>query len=85
VGQEVVEFEAPGDGVAEPELRALAGIEGVRRSGAGWALTVSRLHVAIPALLAHLDRRGLAPTALATHRASLEDVFVVLTGRRLRD
>jgi ABC-2 type transport system ATP-binding protein len=85
VGREVVEFEAPGDGVDEPALRALAGVEGVRRSGAGWALTVSGLHVAIPALLAHLDGRGVAPSALATHRASLEDVFVTLTGRRLRD
>jgi ABC-2 type transport system ATP-binding protein len=88
VGQEVVEFEVPDevrDRVLEPELRALTGVDGVRRSGAGWALTVARLHVAIPALLGHLDARGVAPTALTTHRASLEDVFVTLTGRRLRD
>jgi ABC-2 type transport system ATP-binding protein len=85
VGQEVVEFEAAGDGVDEGGLRALAGVEAVRRSGSGWALTVSRLHVAIPALLDHLDGHGVAPSALSTHRASLEDVFMALTGRRLRD
>jgi ABC-2 type transport system ATP-binding protein len=84
VGQEVVEFEAP-DGVLEAELRALPGVEAVRRAGAGWALTVDRLHLAIPALLARLEARGVALSALSTHRATLEDVFVSLTGRRLRD
>jgi ABC-2 type transport system ATP-binding protein len=85
VGQEVVEFEAPLDGVDGAALRALPGIEAARRAGAGWALTASRLHVAIPALLAHLEAGGVPLTALSTHRASLEDVFVTLTGRTLRD
>src|SRR5512143_3136355 len=76
VGQEVLEFEAPADGVAEAALRALPGVRAARRAGAGWALTVEGLHVAVPALLAHLDERGVAPSALSTHRATLEDVFV---------
>ena len=38
-----------------------------------------------PALLAALDARGAVLTALATHSATLEDVFVSLTGRHLRD
>ncbi len=85
VGHEVVEFEAPADGVSEPELRALPGVQAVRRDAAGWALTVDRLHLAIPALLGRLDGSGVALSALSTHRATLEDVFVALTGRRLRD
>jgi len=85
VGQEIVEFQAPSDGVDERELRRLPGIQAARRAGDGWALTVDRVHVAIPALLAHLEARSLALTALSTHRATLEDVFVTLTGRRLRD
>jgi ABC-2 type transport system ATP-binding protein len=87
VGQEIVEFEAPVDGVSERELRMLAGVTAARRNGTGngWAVTVDRVHVAIPALLAHLDARGIGLSALATHRATLEDVFVTLTGRRLRD
>ena len=85
VGPEVVEFEAPSDGVSEAALRTLPGVQGARRAGPGWSLTVERLHVAIPALLAHLEKRGAAPSALSTHRATLEDVFVSLTGRRLRD
>jgi ABC-2 type transport system ATP-binding protein len=85
VGQEIVEFQAPSDGVDERELRRLPGIQAARRAGGGWALTVDRVHVAIPALLAHLEARNLSLTALSTHRATLEDVFVTLTGRRLRD
>jgi hypothetical protein len=36
-------------------------------------------------LLAELQRQGLALTELRTHSATLEDVFVKLTGRHLRD
>src|SRR5512138_1347156 len=57
VGQEVVEFEAPAAGLDEATLRALPGVEAARRSGAGFALTVERTHVAIPALLALLETR----------------------------
>ncbi len=85
VGQEVVEFDAQLNGTSEAELRALPGVQAVRRNAAGWALTVDRVHVAIPALLSHLDARKVPLTALSTHRATLEDVFVTLTGRRLRD
>jgi ABC-2 type transport system ATP-binding protein len=85
VGQEVVEFQAAADGIDDVALRALPGVQAARRAGAGWALTVERTHVAIPALLAHLDARGVPLDALSTHRASLEDVFVTLTGRNLRD
>jgi ABC-2 type transport system ATP-binding protein len=87
VGQEVVEFEAPADGVDEAALRGLPGVAAARRDGPAeaWRLVVTGLHVAVPALLELLQARGVGLTALATHRASLEDVFVTLTGRRLRD
>jgi ABC-2 type transport system ATP-binding protein len=85
VGQEIVEFRAQADGLDEVALRALPGVAAARADGAGWALTVDRLHVAVPALLALLEARRVPLEALATHRATLEDVFVTLTGRRLRD
>jgi ABC-2 type transport system ATP-binding protein len=85
VGREVVEFEAGEDGLDEPALRRLDGVHAVRRDGASWALTVDRPHVAVPALLGLLEARGAPLGALSTHRATLEDVFVTLTGRRLRD
>jgi ABC-2 type transport system ATP-binding protein len=46
---------------------------------------VSELHSAVPALLQELARQGVALTELRTHSASLEDVFVGLTGRHLRE
>jgi len=48
-------------------------------------MQVTALHSAMPALLAELVRRGVRLTELRTHSASLEDVFVTLTGRHLRD
>ena len=57
----------------------------MRRGPGGWALTVDRVHVTVPALLAHLDAAGAPLERLATHGATLEDVFVALTGRHLRD
>jgi ABC-2 type transport system ATP-binding protein len=84
VGQEIVEFQVDG-AVAEPELRGLPAVESVRPVAGGWQLVTDRVHLAIPALLALLDSRGQAAGALSTHRATLEDVFVTLTGRRLRD
>jgi ABC-2 type transport system ATP-binding protein len=46
---------------------------------------VREAHLAIPALLAELARQGLPLRRLTTHHATLEDVFVSLTGRTLRD
>ena len=50
-----------------------------------WSLATSEVHLAVPALLAHLSARGAALSHLTTHSATLEDVFVALTGRHLRD
>jgi ABC-2 type transport system ATP-binding protein len=84
--EHVVEF-AAGDGVnlPETELLALPSVERVTRSGEGWRLTVREVHRAVPALLSLLGGRGTAPTLLTTHHATLEDVFMAMTGRRLRD
>jgi ABC-2 type transport system ATP-binding protein len=57
----------------------------VTRSGEGWRLTVREVHRAVPALLSLLSDRGTEPTLLTTHHATLEDVFMAMTGRRLRD
>jgi len=66
-------------------LRALPSVKDVARDGGSWRLTVGEVHRTVPALLAVLSERGAAPTELATHHATLEDVFMSLTGRRLRD
>jgi ABC-2 type transport system ATP-binding protein len=67
------------------ELAALPGVRAVRPGVDRVALTVEEVHRAVPALLALLERRGAELSLLATHHATLEDVFVALTGRQLRD
>jgi ABC-2 type transport system ATP-binding protein len=57
----------------------------MRVEPAGIALTVREPHRAVPALLAELARQQAELASLTTHHATLEDVFVNLTGRTLRD
>ena len=66
-------------------LATLPGVHGVRRITDTFALAVDPLHVALPALVDHLRTAGLELERLATRHATLEDVFVSLTGRGLRD
>jgi ABC-2 type transport system ATP-binding protein len=81
-GQQVVELatERP---LAVEDLGGLPSVRGARKSADGIALTVEQLHLALPAILAHAEPLGL--TRLSTHHATLEDVFVHLTGRHLRE
>ncbi len=83
-GAAVVEFAAEG-GPGEAELAALPGVRAARRAAGGWALTADRVHQAVPALLALLEARGSPLSRLSTHQATLDDVFVALTGRQLRE
>jgi len=66
-------------------LLDLPSVRSARSESDGIVLTVGEPHVAIPALLERLGREGHGLSRLATRHASLEDVFVALTGRRLRD
>jgi ABC-2 type transport system ATP-binding protein len=85
--EHVVEF-AMTEGVAAPAdevLRALPGVQGVRHEDGACALITAEIHLTVPALLDALGDRRLALAHLTTHSATLEDVFMSLTGRRLRD
>ena len=90
--EHVVEFvlAGGGDSLSEDALRHLDGVRAARHierasDGKAWELRVSELHRTVPALLADLAHRSLTLTELRTHSATLEDVFVHLTGRQLRD
>ncbi|HYK90216.1 MAG TPA: ABC transporter ATP-binding protein [Acidobacteriota bacterium] len=85
-GEHVVEFAVTnGDGLEEEVLATLPAVREVRKEATGVALTVREPHIAIPALLDSLQRQGHLLMRLTTRHASLEDVFVHLTGRHLRD
>ena len=86
--EHVVEFTTPGAANGALDVRALEALDGVhsaRAQDGRWTLEVMELARTVPALLAELSRRGLPLGELATHSATLEDVFVSLTGRQLRD
>jgi len=84
--EHVVEFAVDeGVSLSDAALAALPSVEGVAFEEGTWRLTVREVHRTVPALLALLAERGAAPTHLTTHHATLEDVFMALTGRRLRD
>jgi ABC-2 type transport system ATP-binding protein len=57
----------------------------VKAHADGLSLTVEQLHKTLPLLLAQVQQFGRTLTGLSTHHATLEDVFVHLTGRHLRD
>jgi ABC-2 type transport system ATP-binding protein len=83
----VVEFSA-GDAAHELDVsavRRLDGVSMVRSEDGSTRMNVTELHTAVPALLGELSRQGVRLTELRIHSASLEDVFVTLAGRRLRD
>jgi ABC-2 type transport system ATP-binding protein len=85
--EQMVEFTA-GSAAKSLEVAALKRIPGVREvrtHNDAVLLQVSELHTAVPALLAELTRQNVPLTELRTHSATLEDVFVTLTGRHLRD
>jgi ABC-2 type transport system ATP-binding protein len=69
-------------------VAALGRVEGVRHvvaENGSIRIQATELHRAVPALLEELRRQQVPVTELGTHSATLEDVFVSLTGRHLRD
>jgi len=82
--EHVVEFSIQG-ALAFDGIERLPSVRQARREAAGFALIVGEPHVAIPALLAELARQRVELQRLTTHHATLEDVFVSMTGRTLRD
>ena len=85
-GEHIVEFELEaGSAIEEAALKGLPGVQSVRAVAGSTQLTVSEPHIAVPALVGLLQQRGLPFSRLTTHHSTLEDVFVSLTGRGLRD
>ena len=83
-GTDVVEFTCDGS-VEENCISALPGVHAIKSRSDGASLTVEQLHKTLPLLLQHFQERGCSLKGLSTHHATLEDVFVNLTGRQLRD
>jgi len=83
--QHIIEFSVEGSSLTDAELLQLPGALSIRRREDSYLLESAQAHRTIPALLVLLGTRGLPLAQLRTHSATLEDVFVHLTGRTLRD
>ena len=71
--------------IALDELLALPDVTGGRETAGGYELRVGSVQAVLPSLLAIAAERGVSWSELSTHSATLEDVFVALTGRELRE
>jgi ABC-2 type transport system ATP-binding protein len=85
-GHHVVEFALSGDRDANVDpWQSLPGVDSVRNDDGLVCLSVREPHRTIPALLAKVEEQSAQLERLTTRQASLEDVFVRLTGRHLRE
>jgi ABC-2 type transport system ATP-binding protein len=89
-GDHIVEFavtthDSDKDPVDGAILKAIPGIQSHRVDAGLHQLSVGELHTTVPRIFSALAGMGLHPSEFRTHSATLEDVFVGLTGRNLRD
>ncbi|MEX2583471.1 MAG: ABC transporter ATP-binding protein [Gemmatimonadota bacterium] len=83
-GDHVVEFDSTI--ILEPEeLLRIPSVTRVDNAGEHQRLATREPHRTIPALYQLIDSRSGELTALNTHHTTLDDVFLALTGRQLRD
>jgi len=80
----IIEFTSDPE-LSEEAIRALPLCLGCSKHGDKWQLRVDALAEAVPQLLSLIERSGAKLVTLSTHEATLEDLFVSLTGRELRD
>ena len=83
-GDHVVEFAATVE-LDHESLRDLPGVSRSARRAGAILLTVEEPGQTIPPLLARIAAAGGELMTLNTHSATLDDVFLALTGRALRD
>ena len=88
-GDHVIELELETGNRAQltrDELLALPSVAEAQLSGEGvWSISSSQPEVGAAASLVLVERKGARLARLGTRKASLEDVFVALTGRHLDD
>ena len=70
---------------AEPIVRQAVAVREVVHAETGLLVTVDEGAIAVAPLLRALDAAGLSPTSISVNRPTLDDVFLTLTGRSLRE
>jgi ABC-2 type transport system ATP-binding protein len=86
ISGDVVTLSVSGDpAVAHHVLAAEQAVREITVDGRALRLSVEQGEEALPGLLRALDRAGLGLTSIKLARPTLDDVFLTLTGRSLRD
>ena len=83
-GEQLVEFVAS-PAIPAEALERVPGFSGQRQRGETVSLSVQALHEAVPALLRIADEHRSELVRLSTRAATLDDVFLALTGRTLAE
>ena len=84
-GRMAMELADARDGAWLPNLQSISGVVTAALDGNTLSLEVIEVDRGAAAVLACLREHGLRVTAFSTHQPRLEDVFLQLTGRSLRD
>jgi ABC-2 type transport system ATP-binding protein len=82
--ERAVRFDAI-DRLPDEQLAAFPGVTAIKHEGGAVLLFTRDVPATIGAVLAASERLAVEPANLAVRRATLEDVFLDLTGRALRD
>jgi ABC-2 type transport system ATP-binding protein len=86
ISGDVVTFALTGDFTrAEAAIRAAVDVRDVAVTESALLVTVDDGAVAVAPMLRAMDAAGLSPTSITVNRPTLDDVFLTLTGRSLRD
>jgi ABC-2 type transport system ATP-binding protein len=80
-----LKYDLPPDGAALAEIAHLPGVTKIDLAGTELSVSATDLGTAAPRVLERLAARGFSCQELTSRRANLEDVFLSLTGRTLRD
>ena len=81
----VVEVEMAEGDIGDEAVRELAGVSSVRRENGAILVSIREAHITVPALLDLFRARSVVLAHLTLRQATLEDVYVSLTGRKYRD
>jgi linearmycin/streptolysin S transport system ATP-binding protein len=80
-----LKYDAAPDSAALAEIKSLPGVIQVELVGSEVSVSATDLGTAAPRVLERLAARGFSCQELTSRRTNLEDVFLGLTGRTLRD
>jgi len=85
--EHVIEFQLddPAQRITARCLSGMGYVDSVETDGNGFRIRVTRPHEVLPELIQMTSQRQADLTGLVTRHASLEDVFLHLTGRHLAD